>query len=490
MSKTIGEQDSRIPTRLHEAVEKIKNRDLNINYNGHFPFDKQYFLPEMTFALLWFKEETINALADGQALSSPEVISLGIHNCPYCAAYIKFSFDGHNLTIIGECANPGGFKDVSVELNIPSGKMVFANDLRRWFKIHGSYNINLDVGIVRTIQAYEKVGMAHGFVGNTCPRIYKENETSISISASPLENKWDEDSKKYIDRDDEEVKKETPSGEDVGGICTDLWWYSVVDYNDFRVRFLNTGGTLKAFKEFVKRSCTVVDVTPGVFTVQHFFVHKDETLVGEPLHYAKITWSRQAEKLNLYEKYKNMSRTIGQCYLVAVREYPTLHGFTEDDFSKNLTLAECAQKLLSFPSDRIEHSFYRFLDHTFCTLGGGVEWHRNGWGSGIEIPEETPDFPMPILTQKYSWYPMCRKYCVLYLCSLNKKINGEKISFNESFLAAAYNVIHNILRYGTKARSKTEEKEQIEIARESLKGLASRYPSTVPDYCLDLLDQK
>ncbi|KKL57029.1 hypothetical protein LCGC14_2239470, partial [marine sediment metagenome] len=113
-----------------------------------------------------------------------------------------------------ECPYPHGFT-IEFELNVPSGQIVATDDLRPLFDILGDYDINTDEGCRLTTLAYEQIGCAHGFVGNSCPGIYKQGNKYIIANGGH-------------DRD----------GEQVGSIGTDLWWYSIVDADEFKRRIL------------------------------------------------------------------------------------------------------------------------------------------------------------------------------------------------------------------------------------------------------------
>jgi hypothetical protein len=157
--------------------------------------------------------------------------------------------------------------EYSIDLSVPSGKLVFANDLRDLFE--GEYeeedlrpssrgwgfDVCTELGCRQVFEAYGRLGMAHGFVGNTCPGVYRRNKDTLTISTKG--------SKK----------------QHVGGICTDLWWYSIVDYDDY-VRRVGASPP-KVW------SISVVNVEPGTYRVTqraHLFDH--DTVKTE--HYAII----------------------------------------------------------------------------------------------------------------------------------------------------------------------------------------------------------
>lgn len=79
---------------------------------------------------------------------------------------------------------------------------------------------------------------------------------------------------------DEDTEDEySVPGERVAGICTDLWWYSIVDYNDYIRR---TG-------EEPGKWCYIVDVKPGTYRVTHRY-HLLDRNANNTDHYAIISW--------------------------------------------------------------------------------------------------------------------------------------------------------------------------------------------------------
>ncbi len=492
---------------LDKALEILDSKDLNINYNGHFPIRVEYLRKELLFRFIEILqkglEENFENFIETGKLSKPIEFAF-FANCQYCDEIVQFSFDGSNLNTLSDCKYRGGIKEVTVELNVPSGKMVFANDLREYFQVQGSFNINSQIGLMQTMKAYEKIGMIHGFVGNTCPHIYQRSQKTLSISDTPIEDFWDPAKNKYVSKTKAQIKNETPKGKVVGGICTDLWWYCIVDYEDLKTRYLATGGNSKTFNKYLKNKCSVVDVKPGVYSIQHLLGDVD---ASKAKHYAHIKWNRKPEKRNLSEEYQKINYTIGQCFLVACRNYPTLHGFGRNDLPKHLN--ELAKELLLLPVERLEKAYQLFLDQTFCVTGNGCDWHENGWGSGETMPEDVPDFPLPKLTKQHNFYPISREYADLCLAAFNEKsIRGKNINLNESFLAGAYEVLYCILKFGaaingnfTRPEINREAyekevlihtqrlKEQTQIAQDCLNGLSKRYPGSIPKHCEEFISK-
>jgi hypothetical protein len=136
---------------------------------------------------------------------------------------------------------------VKVAINIPSGKLICGNDFRDLYVKNSrdiSFDVNEIVGIKKTIEAYGERGLFHGFCGNSCPGLYL-NGNQLNIVAPAYDDNNDE-----IDPN---------LGEKVGGICTDLWWYCVADYDDF----INRGGKVDPQWD------TIIDVEPGRYILSH-----------------------------------------------------------------------------------------------------------------------------------------------------------------------------------------------------------------------------
>ena len=154
--------------------------------------------------------------------------------------------------------HPRTGKVAKVALDIPSGKMIFNDSLREGFNIEKRFNFNGCFGTFKSILAHGKIGCFHGYCGNSCPTITKKgNKLYIGHDHYP---KDDEGMSDYDNPD------ETLPGESVGGICTDLWWYSFADYDLAKSKGMNVD------------NYDYVDVEPGRYVLTHYmdeyFGHK------------------------------------------------------------------------------------------------------------------------------------------------------------------------------------------------------------------------
>lgn len=207
---------------------------------------------------------------ESQVPSSDEITlkKSAFNICYTCGEEIVFKTDGLTVSSQSSCSYPNGIP-LTFELNVPSGTMIVANDLRCHFDFAGDdYDINTRIGCVRTTKAMEAIGCAHAFVGNSCPGMYKVRENTFTISCGGYDYEKDEDVE--------------PEGILVASIITDLWWYSIVDADEFEKRDCDKCHD----EDYVTR----VKVQPGVYRFTHFQHLDHEEDESSPFTYTKIEW--------------------------------------------------------------------------------------------------------------------------------------------------------------------------------------------------------
>lgn len=198
----------------------------------------------------------------------------GDRGCYYCDSR-DFWTDGFTIWPDHACLAPDGIK-VSLKLEVPSGKLVIGNDFRRAFPPLGSddFNVNKPLGIKTCMEAYEKVGMIHPFVGNSCPALYP--------LAKPLKDYFVLANPPY-DADGE--NKPIPNaGDPVASVVTDLWWVCIVDYDRAKENGMDPD------KEPAWHENRPVEVTPGTYVLDYHVLKRDFDRDGdngkEPVIYA------------------------------------------------------------------------------------------------------------------------------------------------------------------------------------------------------------
>lgn len=116
----------------------------------------------------------------------------------------------------------------SVEISVPSGRLIAADDLRsvQLFNIETPYDHrgSMDLDLLTESQARE-TNAVYAFVGNSCPSVLRKKDGSLEV-VSP----------EYGDEDEPLLHEgEVP----VADICTDLWATMMTDYQ----HWLDQGGS-------------------------------------------------------------------------------------------------------------------------------------------------------------------------------------------------------------------------------------------------------
>lgn len=478
--------------RIGKLIEEKINQDkITIDWNGHWENgtslynQKEFIGRSVRFLGLDhdFPEEFLNAIEQEKELD--HYVSIGelfYLECTNCGASLDCECNGKNIRAINACSHPNGLYPMIAELNVPSGKIVFANDIRNHFPVIGSFDVNQNIGILATVQEYAKTGMMHFFVGNSCPGVWQVDDKHLTVSYGGNEEYYDPESKQYLPNSPEEVVATTPPGKEVGGICTDLWWYCAVDYDEFVKR---CGNEEKANKELNKNGF-VVTVKPGVYSFTHTYQSWEDYRSNKekPTHWSLIEWCREPDEIKDYKaEFNKTNITAGQVIWESIQNYPTLY-VPKDKKWEELT-----------PDEKM-YAMQRVANHIFCVNGNGIDWHPNGWGASVKIEPDAKEIEIPIFDKQFQWYDISPTYSAICCAAgmFEKSYKKEKPYLNESFRALAFNILNCVVRYGiTPSSGRMGEDgakilaKSVENAHKALKNLAKEYPDSIPDYCKDLL---
>jgi hypothetical protein len=178
------------------------------------------------------------------------VPSLGHSRCGNCDALLLLTITDDAILVRGDpCPYPEGLTSV-IALDVPSGKIIVTDDLRPVYNWNdtdmASYNSAL--GQHQAIQAMAATGCAYGPVGNSCPGLFRTGGDSYVIASPGY---------------DEDTDTELLPGhwELLAGIVTDLWAYSVADYD----HWIAKGGD----PDSLSWSRIVVGIPPGRYEFTH-----------------------------------------------------------------------------------------------------------------------------------------------------------------------------------------------------------------------------
>jgi len=261
-----------------KVTTALEGKEVTFDANGHkvLKLDTGVILLE----LMKLGENTLRSILhaiNSQVPLSDFVVLRGnvLIPCYTCGEEPDFETNGLVLRAKSTCPYPDGIPLI-FELNVPSGVMIVANDLRRHFDFQGYYSVNTVIGCVKTTKAMEAVGCAYAFVGNSCPGVYKTKEDTFVIASMGYDRETD--------------KEIQPEGVHVAGIVTDLWWYSIVDGD-----------------EFARRGCEGeydvdrVQVRPGVYRFTHHSLDHEDNFETQPFIYTLIEWVRPPDPVRDYQ---------------------------------------------------------------------------------------------------------------------------------------------------------------------------------------------
>lgn len=182
------------------------------------------------------------------------------YGCCYdCGTPLKMNIKGNVITVSsihGEACTSQRFHKVKVKF--PSGKVVAAGGLPGMYDRPDGVYLNDGLSAeVKFNDHYAKKNIAHLFVGNTSPSIYVKGDKIIG---------------------GENNEQEDTSGK-VGKICTDLWWTTMMDHDEYIKMLKKLGRTKEEIKEiFDFWTFNIFDVEPGTyeFTSRYSSFDEDE----------------------------------------------------------------------------------------------------------------------------------------------------------------------------------------------------------------------
>lgn len=210
--------------------------------------------------------------------------------CRLCGDWVDVDMDSTSAWAVEECPVPDGLT-TSILLEVPSGVLVVDDDLRDVYDWcdkdnegyrkdpEGLKDYNSLLGQAQVIHLMAERGCAYGPVGNSCPGLYQTGEGTYVIANDG-----------YLihgeGMDDDDYEDIPVPGEKLTSICTDLWAYSIADYDDYVAK----GGIPRTV---AGRSSgpDFVEVPPGTYRFTH---HTSEAKFDHwkhdaPTYFAHIT---------------------------------------------------------------------------------------------------------------------------------------------------------------------------------------------------------
>lgn len=422
-----------------QAIEVL--RKIPVDFRGH-----HYRKPEVlddsdelvSAHLFQSSPQETNAILKGEGwVTLPSImIRYHMHTCPACGESITAETNGQVIRCVSSCKQPNGPPPVEWELNVPSGRMVVANDLRSLFPVLEEYNVDNCSGIKNTSLEYAQWGLAHGFLGNTSPRVYQVEEGSYKVASTV----WDED-----DKDPLETSK-------VASICTDLWWYSICDFSEFKLRLEHFKAKQKDYR------VEVIDVKPGVYRFTQYGPPRGEDDNESKEHtYTTFEWVRGPDtKKDYIKQYLDVNVTPIAFAKARVKKWPILYRSNRDQVT----------------GDVILDSWERVALDLFCRYGTDINWHEKGFPVVRTEEEDTLNEEVPSFRSQCYWGNPSARYSSLF----------TQETLSPPFAKFAFRVLESIISFGMrvnsdrKCRRVAEAREVMLLAVQRYRILAARYP--------------
>lgn len=471
-------------SELADAVDAGK---VVVNWNGHYAsgtkgttprcHDPKYVINKVRSAIrMTLEDDQIARLhaawKAGEPLAEPlEVGPDYLEDCWECGQELVILTDGVTWAVKEKCPHPAGIKSMKFDLNVPSGKMVVANDLRYLFPVLSDHNVNQPHGVLLTTQDYAKIGLIHCNVGNTCPAMFecrdgkRPADTHFVIGTASSKKK-----NPRFNSGDKAFR--------VAGISTDLWWYSICDADEFVKR---TGKPLE--KSLEDYDATVVPCVPGVYEFRHIYhmLREKRDDFSQPHVYTYIKWKKNPGPVVDYmAAYRGLNLTAEQVVADKIKQWPSL-------YAERFDHTTCKKAKLT-PDEQ----YARVADSLLMVIGGGNSYHPNGfWGGESWMTNDSPAVEPVVLDKPYHWYPGSENYCALsHIAGLSKeKKVRDDLAVNDSFIALAFNVCRCILTHGVtdyQPEERSHSKSTFAFAKRAMAALKKKYPDKIPANCVDI----
>lgn len=173
-------------------------------------------------------------------------------------------------------------EDYSFEIEIPTGEILCCDRLPNSYDMLSDSESNQYIrktlnsaqGLKdRTLYHADK-NIFHVFVSNTCPCVYKKEDTLLI--GNGIYDEETDDMKPY------------DGSEEIAFICTDLWWTSVVDVEIYKKLLIGYFGEEVGQKYINELKPISTKIKPGVYKCTHFIQKSDDESA-----YASMEWIRE-----------------------------------------------------------------------------------------------------------------------------------------------------------------------------------------------------
>jgi hypothetical protein len=300
-------------TVCHEFMRRFKSGEVKIDIGKHQSFHLEsdrgvaYFLESIVRDSISFmrdEKEPLNYFFNGEEKTpvDPKFKGLGVYlghvsySCNSCGREDFYGLYKDDTISLYEndledgaktiwncnakksvCNFSEGFPEYSIEIDIPSGKMVLYNDLRQWFepfekepykknRYKREYSASSLIGQQNSSKVYEEDKSVYLQIGNCACIMYQTDDSKEKFMVG--------DYGAFDDIDAEDTTDWPSNYKQVGNVCTDLWAYCVADLDEFEKRAGEDELIHKKDNNYTmdSRDCAdvyVVECKPGRYKFTH-----------------------------------------------------------------------------------------------------------------------------------------------------------------------------------------------------------------------------
>lgn len=158
-----------------------------------------------------------------------------------------------------------------------SGKIVVENDLRHFFEMNAEQTLGSIAQEILVMDNYSKQGMLHGYVGNSCPSLYySEKLGQINIGYGYKKDAEGNYLEESVDGEIMYIEDLPEDSKEIASICTDLWYYSIVDVKVLEKILNNLSEKVKNDSKLNKldldiNSYNIIEIPAGKWELTHYY---------------------------------------------------------------------------------------------------------------------------------------------------------------------------------------------------------------------------
>lgn len=297
-------EDKAIELRAKLEVDKAF-RDVVFVDSAHWKFSKVTTFRKARIEQLK-REFTFNRATDlmfNRGKGSEVSIS---ERCQGCESFITLTLNLDDKVVYAELNKnpslnhysathdfcPGDYDTIEFEIEIPTGEIICTDWIRDSEDTFEYYDgkegtINAQSGIKGTVLAFAAHNVHHVFVGNTMPKIYRKGDTLT------VENADDNDENCRCGQEscdcDYQVYPSIDGAHEIGSICTDLWWATIVDKEIGKVALEKELGEKEADRVLADAEYATEKIKPGIYKCTYFGRGNQDEYVHV---YSKLEWDR------------------------------------------------------------------------------------------------------------------------------------------------------------------------------------------------------